>query len=172
MSYSQDSVLDKFAGDFFHLYGAETEKRQNEVLVLLPETLAERLQLNEYIRIKARSDVKGDFVVNYGSEFLEKILDHVCGEVPVIECSLSFDYIKRQGFNRLIRDRFTFNGAIGEVENIADIRSQYILLSFRYMAQSDEQKEGMVSMWRDGMLKVKAGITTPCEVLRNVFSIG
>lgn len=34
------------------------------------------------------------------------------------------------------------------------------------------QAEGTLSMWHDGMLKVKSGITTPCEVLRNVFSIG
>ena len=33
-------------------------------------------------------------------------------------------------------------------------------------------KEGMVSLWHDGMLKVKMGITTPYEILRNVFSIG
>jgi general secretion pathway protein E len=33
-------------------------------------------------------------------------------------------------------------------------------------------KEGMVTMWRDGMLKVKAGLTTPREVIRNVFVIG
>jgi len=33
-------------------------------------------------------------------------------------------------------------------------------------------EEGMVSMWRDGMLKVKEGLTTPYEVLRNVFVIG
>ena len=32
--------------------------------------------------------------------------------------------------------------------------------------------EGMVSLWHDGMLKVKAGITTSYEVIRNVFSIG
>jgi len=32
-------------------------------------------------------------------------------------------------------------------------------------------KEGMVSLWHDGMLKVKLGITTPYEVIRNVFSI-
>lgn len=37
-------------------------------------------------------------------------------------------------------------------------------------AQASE--EGMISMWRAGMLKVKEGITTPSEVLRNVFSIG
>jgi type II secretory ATPase GspE/PulE/Tfp pilus assembly ATPase PilB-like protein len=33
-------------------------------------------------------------------------------------------------------------------------------------------KEGMMSMRHDAMLKVKEGITTPCEVVRNVFSIG
>ena len=33
-------------------------------------------------------------------------------------------------------------------------------------------REGMVTLKRDGMLKVKEGITTPYEVLRNVFSIG
>ena len=32
-------------------------------------------------------------------------------------------------------------------------------------------KEGMLSLWHDGMMKVKAGVTTPYEVLRNVFSI-
>jgi len=32
-------------------------------------------------------------------------------------------------------------------------------------------KEGMVPMLRDGMLKVKEGITTPLEVLHNIFSL-
>ena len=31
-------------------------------------------------------------------------------------------------------------------------------------------KEGMVSMMSDGMRKVKAGITTPTEVLRSAYS--
>jgi type IV pilus assembly protein PilB len=33
-------------------------------------------------------------------------------------------------------------------------------------------KEGTILLWHDGMLKVKAGLTTPREVIRNVFSIG
>jgi len=33
-------------------------------------------------------------------------------------------------------------------------------------------EEGMAPLRRDGMLKVREGITTPYEVLRNVFSIG
>ncbi len=43
-------------------------------------------------------------------------------------------------------------------------------------ADSDEirheaSREGTVSLWHDGMMKVKEGITTPYEILRNVFSI-
>ena len=38
--------------------------------------------------------------------------------------------------------------------------------------RAQARKEGMVSLWHDGMLKVKAGITTPYEVIRNVFSVG
>ena len=38
--------------------------------------------------------------------------------------------------------------------------------------RAQAKQEGTTSLWRDGMLKVKAGITTPCEVLRNVSSIG
>jgi general secretion pathway protein E len=33
-------------------------------------------------------------------------------------------------------------------------------------------KEGMISLWHDGMRKVKEGVTTPYEVVRNVYSIG
>lgn len=33
------------------------------------------------------------------------------------------------------------------------------------------KKSGMITMWRDGMLKVKANLTTPSEILRNIFYI-
>jgi len=38
--------------------------------------------------------------------------------------------------------------------------------------RAQANKEGMVSLWHDGMIKVKEGITTPYEVIRNVYSIG
>ena len=33
-------------------------------------------------------------------------------------------------------------------------------------------KEGMLSLWHDGMLKVQMGTTTPYEIVRNVFTAG
>ncbi len=37
--------------------------------------------------------------------------------------------------------------------------------------RSQAIKEGMVSLMKDGMLKVKAGVTTPSEVLRSAYSV-
>ncbi|MFC1968795.1 GspE/PulE family protein [Chloroflexota bacterium] len=38
--------------------------------------------------------------------------------------------------------------------------------------RAQAHEEGMLSLWHDGMLKVKAGVTTPYEIVRNVYSIG
>jgi len=37
--------------------------------------------------------------------------------------------------------------------------------------RSQARKDGMDTLWHDGMLKVKMGVTTPHEVMRNVYSI-
>lgn len=37
--------------------------------------------------------------------------------------------------------------------------------------RNQAKKEGMISLWHDGMVKVKSGTTTPREVIRNVYSI-
>ena len=34
------------------------------------------------------------------------------------------------------------------------------------------EEAGMQSLWQDGMNKVKMGMTTPGEVIRNVFTMG
>ncbi|HEX9894431.1 MAG TPA: hypothetical protein VGA78_10935, partial [Gemmatimonadales bacterium] len=37
--------------------------------------------------------------------------------------------------------------------------------------KSEAERQGMTPMRRDGMMKVKEGITTPAEVIRNVFAL-
>jgi len=53
-----------------------------------------------------------------------------------------------------------------------DIRRLLLTGASAAEIRAQAKKEGMVSMWHDAMLKAKADITTPCEVLRSVFSIG
>ncbi len=63
--------------------------------------------------------------------------------------------------------------AVFEIMRMSD-EVRRLLLNGANAGQIRDQArgEGMVTMWRDGMLKVKSGITTPSEVLRNVFTIG
>ena len=64
----------------------------------------------------------------------------------LVECDLHFDYLKSQGFDKLIRNQFTFHGAVGKVESFAEVRTEYFLMTCKYLAQSDEQKEGLIRL--------------------------
>ena len=63
--------------------------------------------------------------------------------------------------------------AVFELMRISDeIRRLLLTGGSTAQIRAQANKEGMTSMWHNGMLKVKAGITTPDEVLRNVSAIG
>jgi len=82
------------------------------------------------------------------------------------------EFIVGAGCNFCVGTGYLGRTGIFEVMIVTEAVRRLIVKS----ASSDEirdqaTKEGMVSLWHDGMLKVKAGVTTPYEVLRNVFSI-
>jgi len=83
------------------------------------------------------------------------------------------EFIHGRGCNSCANTGYLGRTACFEILPITEkIRRMLLTGASAGEIRAQAQKEGMVSMWRDGMLKVKAGITTPCEVLRNVFSIG
>ena len=66
-------------------------------------------------------------------------------------------YLGRVGVFEIMYFSETLKRMLLEGASAADIRHQSI-------------SEGMITMMKDGMLKVKRGITTPSEVLRNAYS--
>jgi general secretion pathway protein E len=59
-----------------------------------------------------------------------------------------------------------------EILPVSDnIRMQILNRASTGEIRQQAMQEGMVSLIKDGMLKVKAGITTPSEVLRNAYFI-
>jgi len=52
------------------------------------------------------------------------------------------------------------------------IRSMVLKGEGADVMRAQASKEGMISLWRDGMNKVKMGITKTYEIIRNVYSIG
>jgi len=83
------------------------------------------------------------------------------------------EFLYGSGCNSCANTGYLGRTAVFEILNMSEeIRRMLLTGASAAQIQAQAKKEGMLSMWRDGMLKVKAGITTPCEVLRNVFSIG
>jgi general secretion pathway protein E len=66
-------------------------------------------------------------------------------------------YLGRVGVYEIMYFSETLKRMLLAGASSADLRSQSI-------------KEGMVTMMKDGMLKVKEGVTTPSEVLRNAYT--
>jgi general secretion pathway protein E len=59
--------------------------------------------------------------------------------------------------------------AVFEMLTMSDeIRTRLLASAGSAQIRAQARQEGMSSMWHDGMLKVKAGVTTPSEILRNV----
>ena len=144
MNFNSNNALEQFVRRFFEFNGAEIEKRSDGLDALLPEHLALGLNTPEFLHIALGENTKEKFAIHYGSPLLEKIVNAACDTVPLLGCRLDFNYIKRQGFDRLIQDQFVFYNCVGQVKSAAEVRTEYLLLTCRYLAQSDEQKEGLV----------------------------
>ena len=152
MSFEPEQELEHFVCRFLKIHGAVLEKNRKGFEALLPDNLSGLLETSEYIQINrgSVSDVdpesKNAYSINYGSHLLEKMVNAACGLVPLLSCQLKFDYLKSAGFERLIKEQFDFHGSVGKVESAAKIKTEYLFLTCRYIAQSDEQKEGIVSL--------------------------
>jgi hypothetical protein len=131
---------------FLACQGAVVEKRGSRLDVLAPRELARRIGIPEFCSLTIGTEQADGFAVHYGSPLLEKIADTACETIPLTIARLTFHYIKSQGFDRLIDELFRFHGAVVRVESTATVQTEYLLLTCRYLAQSDEQKEGLLPL--------------------------
>ena len=148
MSFEQDQDLAQFAFRFLENRGAVLERTTDGFEALLPDPLSQMLGTPEHIRLESGSGTDGNglYFIGYGAALLEKMVDAACGQVPLLACSLEFNYLKSQGFDRLVKEQFHFYKSIGEVESSAIIKTDYLMVICRYVAQSDEQKQGLLRL--------------------------
>jgi len=148
MNSKSDQGLDQFLFRFLENRGALLERYEGGFEALLPEALSDLLKVPEHIRIGdgADSGLNGQAFAGYGSPFLDRILEIVCGNIPLVSCRLEVDYLKSRGFDRLIGEQFRFYKFTGRIEATGTTNVHYLLLQCHYVAQSDEQKEGLVRL--------------------------
>ncbi len=146
MSSDPNLSLEAFVQRFFTCQGADVEKCGSRLDVLAPRELARRIGIPDLCSLKIGSEDPDGYSVHYGSPLLEKIAQTACDTVPLTIVRLAFHYIKSQGFDRLLQELFTFRGAVVRVKNTATVLTEYLLLTCRFLAQSDEQKEGLMPL--------------------------
>jgi type II secretory ATPase GspE/PulE/Tfp pilus assembly ATPase PilB-like protein len=77
-----------------------------------------------------------------------------------------------QGCNFCADTGYRGRAGVFEVLTISEpIRRLLIQGASAHEIKAQALSEGMMTMWRDGMLKVQQGITTPREVMRHVYTI-
>ncbi len=147
-----DLDLTAFACRFFKARGAILEPEEDFIQVLLPMDLARALAVEELITvISGKKDpgpfeTKNHYTVQFQSPLLERITAMAESEPPLLHAELKFDYIKTQGFDRLIAEQFDPYKTKISVKGTAETRTRYLVLTNQYRVRSDELKEGLFSL--------------------------
>jgi len=147
--HGQVDAMD-FACRFFKARGGVVEDQGLTRDILLPEAAAQTLGMDEFFRVgpeevveQGRSKVHA---VQLNTPFLDRMLTLAGESAPFARAELKFDYIKTQGFDRLIADGFQFHKSKVRVMKTGEARTRYLILTCRYTAQSDEIKQGLVEI--------------------------
>jgi len=152
MKSDVDPMLADFVKRFLETNEAVVEATAEGFEALIPEPLSRRWAVPELLHLTfgppaaPASQGPAAVAVSYGSALLDQMLTAACGAVPLTRCRVNFHYLKSAGFQRLIQEQFVLNGATAAVESQADIQTSYLLLTFAYLAQSDEQKQGLIHL--------------------------
>jgi len=146
----KDLDLTQFACRFLRDRGAVLESENEVTNVLLPKNLSRALDVEEYISMaKDLENVKSFegsalYPIEFQSPLLDKIISMAGSKPPFLQAALKFNYIKTQGFANLIKEQFEFLKSKISVSGTGETKTRYILLTSRFLAQSDEQKEGLL----------------------------
>jgi len=141
--------LEQFACRFLKDKGAILESGEI-VNALLPKNLSSALDVEEYISMAKNPEnintYEGStlYPIQFQSPLLDSILSMAGSKPPFLQATLKFNYIKTQGFANLIREQFEFLRSKINVTGTGEIKTRYILLTSKFLAQSDEQKEGLL----------------------------
>ncbi len=136
-----DPELLSFAAQVVEKFGGIAEQQDEHLMAVLPEDLARALELPEEVRFGGDENP-----LLYGNPMLDRLIHLTTAEIPLIFGRIEFSYLKKAGFDQQINQDFEFVNAKVRVTGRAEARTTYMQLVCRYIALSDERKEGIVEM--------------------------
>jgi hypothetical protein len=139
MNGHADATLLEFAADVLEKHGGAVERHERHIESLLPPALSAELDVPEETAIG-----DADIPLMYGSPILDRIISLATRDVPVVYGHVSVPYLKRDGFDQVLKQDIELLGPKVKVVGRAETRSVYMILVCKYVALSDERKEGLI----------------------------
>jgi len=141
MVIGTDPELLTFAAQLLEERGGIVERDQESLSALIPDSLSSSLELPDEVLLGA-----GGESLQYGSPLVERLVHLATNEPQVVYGNLSIAYIKKDGFDRLLEEDFSFFNSKATVTHRSERRASYMIAGCHYSAQSDEIKEGMIEL--------------------------
>lgn len=108
---------------------------------LLPDEISDFLSLPQETRFGA-----GGNALAYGLPLLDRLVELATRDTPVVYGSLTPDYLKQEGFDRILMQNMVFPDAKVRCSGRAEVKRTYMILAVKYTAVSDERKEGLIKV--------------------------
>lgn len=138
--------LQSITYDMLVYKGAECEILENAIEAILPKSLSEKLELDEFSKFYFENSSNDDGLsISYESDWLDKFLDllgsqkgRVCYIEPIVQPSRKIPDIEK-----LLSKELIFDNAIYRVKNAQESFANYSVLLLKGIAISDEKKEAL-----------------------------
>lgn len=141
MSNQVDTELLDFATQVIEKHGGVTEHQIGGYQSLLPPALAQQLELPEELVLGSEKAP-----LMYGHPLLDRLIAMSTEQVPVLYARIAVPYLKGAGFDQLIASEFDFQRGKCRVISQGETRTNYAILYCRYLAMSDQRKEGLLEI--------------------------
>jgi len=128
-----------FAAQAIERSGGLVETEGTEIQTLLPGDLAKDLGIPEDARFGSEQ-----LPLAHGSPVLNELIRRATIRVPVIYGEVNLPYLKKEGFDRMILRDFSLMKSRTNIASRLESRTTYLFMACRYVALSDERREGMV----------------------------
>ncbi|MBC8183656.1 hypothetical protein H8E88_21395 [candidate division KSB1 bacterium] len=138
---TQDQELLSFTAQILEQNGGAVEQHESFLMALLPDKLSHLLKMPEEVRIGENGTP-----LLYGSPLLDNLVQFATQEAPVVYGELKVDYLKKAGFEQLINQKLSFGKVPTRFVKKLVTVSTYMVLICRYLAMSDERKEGLIEV--------------------------
>lgn len=136
-----DSDLARFATDFLENNGGLVDADSDCLHALLPADISAVLNLPEEVRLGG-----DDYPLLYGSPILDRLVHAATTDIPVAYGVVAIPYIKKAGFDTAVAHDLSFGNGKIQIGVRAETRTSYMVITGRYIALSDERKEGLMRL--------------------------